>query len=179
MPQTTLDMTVSVYTGKGSSRYGPNAEYYSIMVDTSCSQYSTTGIDQLRSLQRFQKSHGLPQSRFDESTKGSVTVKFRIGDSSSIGSSVLKTLVGSVQFYIMPNELPFLLSLVDMDRLDVYYNNRTDYVISPTAKVLVVQRFGYGFLLWDKHLEVFIINSFSSDSFNSRINCELTETEIR
>ena len=165
---------VDTYTAKGISRYGPDAEYHGIMVDTGCSRHSTGGIDQFRALQRFQKLKGLTQSKFDDSTKGSVTVRFGIGDSSSIGSSVLETPIGEVEFHIMPNELPFLLSLADMDRLKVYYNNVTDYIVSPAGKVPVVRRFGHPFLLWNEHLEVFI-----TDSFNNRSNCELTEPELR
>ena len=164
---------VDIYTAKGLSRYGPGAEYHGIMVDTGCSRHSTTGLDQFQSLQRFQELKGLQQSQFDESTKGSVTVKFGIGDSSSIGSSVIQTPIGEVEFHIMPDELPFLLSLADMDRLKVYYNNVTDYAISPAGKVPVVRRFGHPFLLWNEHLEVFII-----ESFNNRTNCELTKLDL-
>jgi hypothetical protein len=166
--------TISTYTATGLSRYGPDAEFRGIMVDTGAAKHSTAGIYQFQSVQRFQNLKGLTESQLDESIKGFVSVTFGIGETSSIGSSVLETPIGEVEFHIMPNELPFLLSLADMDRLKVYYNNITNYVVSQTRKVPVVRRYGHPFLLWDEHL-----NAFIAESFSNRTNCELTELELR
>jgi hypothetical protein len=55
----------------------------------------------------------------------------------------------------------FLLSLADMDELGVYFNNLTNFLITPTGKVLVIRRFSYSFLLWDTSLQGFITKSFA------------------
>jgi hypothetical protein len=41
----------------------------------------------------------------------------------------------------------FLLSLGDIDTLGIYFNNLTNILITLRGDVLVVQRFGYSFLL--------------------------------
>jgi hypothetical protein len=68
----------------------------------------------------------------------------------------------------------FLLSLADMDKLRVYFNNLTNYVVTPTGHhVPIVRRFGYCFLLWNTTLQSFISESFTYNP------CFLTEVELR
>ena len=52
-----------------------------------------------------------------------------------------------MQFYIIQANILFLLCLVDIDELQVYYNNLKNVLITRTKEVLVVQWFGYPFLL--------------------------------
>jgi len=48
----------------------------------------------------------------------------------------------------MTLKTPFLLSLADIDKLGVYFNNLTNLLITSIGNsVLVVRRFGYSFLL--------------------------------
>jgi hypothetical protein len=69
---------------------------------------------------------------------------------------------------------PFLLSLANIDKLRVYFNNLTNYVVTPTRRhVLVVRRFGYYFLLWNNTLQSFISKSFTYNP------CFLIEVELR
>jgi len=82
-----------------------------------------------------------------------VKVQFGIGSTSSIGSAIVNTLISQVEFYIMTANTPFLLSLADMDKLRVYFNNLTNSLVTSTSNsILVVRRFGHSFLLWDTSL---------------------------
>ena len=47
--------------------------------------------------------------------------------------------VGKVQFHIVKTDTPFLLYLVDMNRLYIKYNNLKDVIITHTKKVPVVR----------------------------------------
>ena len=47
----------------------------------------------------------------------------------------------------MPVDTPFLLSLGDMDKLGIYFNNLTNVLVTLGGNVLVVRRFGHSFLL--------------------------------
>jgi hypothetical protein len=60
--------------------------------------------------------------KLDDTTKGKVNIQFGIGLTSSIGSAFVNTPIGQVEFYIMLCKTPFLLSLADMDALNVYFN---------------------------------------------------------
>jgi hypothetical protein len=75
-------------------------------------------------------------------------VQFDIGSTSSIGSTLVTTPIGQVEFYIILIKTLFLLSLADIDKLRVYFNNLTNSLITSTnSNVPVVRRFGHSFLL--------------------------------
>jgi hypothetical protein len=67
-----------------------------------------------------------------------VNVQFGIGLTVLIRLVKVKTLIGLVDFYIVKVDTPFLLCLVDMDRLQIYYNNIIDtligFAITPESK---------------------------------------------
>jgi hypothetical protein len=74
----------------------------------------------------------------------------------------VETPIGQVEFHIMPAKTLFLLSLADMDKLGVYFNNLTNCLVISTRKhVPVVRRFGHSFLLWNTSLQSFISESFN------------------
>ena len=64
---------------------------------------------------------------------GAVNVQFSIGLTTLIRLVTVKTLISLVNFYIVKADIPFLLYFTDIDRLQVYYNNITDTLISPTT----------------------------------------------
>ena len=74
-------------------------------------------------------------------------MQFSIGIATSIRTADVVTPIGKIQFYIVYIDTPFLLYLADMDRLQIYYNNLRNVVITHTKKVLVVRWFGHPFLL--------------------------------
>ena len=57
----------------------------------------------------------------------------------SIKTININSLINKVQFYIIKADTPFLLYLVDMDRLYIKYNNLKDVIITHTKRVLVVR----------------------------------------
>jgi len=60
-----------------------------------------------------------------------VNIQFGISLTVLIGLVAVKTLIGLVNFHVVKADTPFLLCLTDIDRLQVYYNNITDTLISP------------------------------------------------
>jgi len=64
---------------------------------------------------------------------GAVNVQFGIGLTALIRLVIVKTLISLVNFYIVKADIPFLLCLADIDRLQVYYNNITDTLIGPVT----------------------------------------------
>jgi hypothetical protein len=155
------------FTAEATSRYD-SSRFYGVVIDTGASKYSTAGFGQFQALQRTNRDVIL-----DETTKGRVTVQFGIGSTSSIGSAIVKTPIGQVEFHIMVAKTPFLLSLANMDKLGVYFNNLKNELVTSTGTVPVVRRFGHPFLLWDTSLHHFIVESFSHDP------CYLSEVELR
>jgi hypothetical protein len=66
---------------------------------------------------------------------------------SFIRFAIVKTLIGQVKFYIIYAKTLFLLSLADINKLRVYFNNLTNSLVTLTRSVLVIRRFSYSFLL--------------------------------
>ena len=79
-------------------------------------------------------------------------MQFGIGSVPTIGSLMVSTLVGVVEFHIVHADVPFLLSLADLDALKSYFNNVTNKLVAPNISVLVVRQFGHPFLLWGRGL---------------------------
>ncbi len=150
-----------------SERYTSD-EFYGIMIDTGASKRSTAGYGQYLAYKK-----NVTPIQVDKAKAGAVNVQFGIGSTSSIGSLLLDTPIGIIEFHVVEADTPFLLCLEDMDNLNVYFNNLENVLITSTKSVPVVRRFGHPFLLWDKSLQSFIANSFNNNP------CFLTDTELR
>src|ERR1035437_3503958 len=60
-----------------------------------------------------------------------------------------------------------------MDKLQVYYNNIWDVLVTRTREVPVVRRFRHAFLLCNSSLQAYLLESFKSNP------CYLTEVELQ
>jgi hypothetical protein len=67
----------------------------------------------------------------DTTQTRAINIQFGIGSTTLIGLVIVKTLIGLVDFHVVKVDTPFLLCLVDMDRLQVHYNNVIDTLIGP------------------------------------------------
>ncbi|KJZ69913.1 hypothetical protein HIM_10698 [Hirsutella minnesotensis 3608] len=141
-------------------------KFQGIMIDTGAAKVSTAGHSQYIALQREDPSVAL-----DRSTSGQATIKFGNGEAiHSVGSIALKTPAGRITFHILQTPTPFLLSLADMDRLGVYFNNITDtlnctnHCTNRQISMPVTRKWG--------HPWFFLSKAEDSIAF-------LTETEIR
>jgi hypothetical protein len=57
-------------------------------------------------------------------------------------------LIGTIEFYIINTNIPFLLSLVNINKLKVFLNNIINILIITNGRnVLVVRRFRHLFML--------------------------------
>ena len=108
-----------------------------------------------------------------------INVQFGISLTVLIRLVKVKTLISLVNFYIVKADTPFLLYLANIDRLQVYYNNITDTVISLATALrskyitlLIIRRFRYPFLIQGETLRTYIQESFDYNPYY------LTSTEI-
>jgi hypothetical protein len=86
---------------------------------------------------------------------------------------MVETPIGQVEFHIMHAKTPFLLSLADMDKLGVYFNNLSNVIVTPKGDVPVIRRFRHSFLLWNTSLQSFITESFDYNP------CFLTNVKLQ
>ena len=129
------------------SRYN-STKFYSLMIDTGASKASTAGYGQFLAYQSTMD----PSVKINIVTAGSINVQFGIGSVPTIGSLMVSTPVGVVEFHIVHADVPFLLSLTDLDALKSYFNNVTNKLVAPNISVPVVRQFGHPFLLWGRGL---------------------------
>ena len=82
-----------------------------IIIDTKASKYFIVGYSQFLTLQKIDKV------QLNKSIKGIVSIQFRIGSISFISFIKVAILIGTVEFYIIKVNTPFLLYLADIDNL--------------------------------------------------------------
>ena len=82
-----------------------------IIIDTKAFKYFIIGYSQFLILQKINKV------QLNKSIRGTVSVQFKIGSISFINSIKVATLIGTVEFYIIKVNTPFLLYLADIDNL--------------------------------------------------------------
>lgn len=143
-------------------------KFFGIMIDTGASIHSTAGYGQFLAYQKYN-----PNTSIDTSTKGAINVQFGIGSITSMGSAIISTPIGSIEFHVVQADTPFLLCLADLDRLNVYYNNVTNSLVMKDRTISVIRRFGHPWLLWKSSLEAYITESLDENP------CLLTDTELR
>lgn len=123
-----------------SSPYGDD-KFLGIAIVTSAAYHSSAGVAQFRALQRLR-----PDILLDESTRGDVKIRFGLGSSVSIGSAKIRTAIGDVVFHVIPATTPFILSLADMNRLDAYFDNIRNVVVSNDIIAPAVRRYGHAYI---------------------------------
>ncbi len=158
-------------------------EFKSILINCDATNRSIAEIDQFTTLQRLNDSIKLNQSTAESK------IQFDI-DSISIMSTIeLNILLKLMIFHIVEIKTSFLLCLVDLNRLNVYFNNlinelmqkctiiiilQTDMkVIDENRRFSVIRRYEHAFLLWK------ILNQYLIVEFFDENSCYLIEIELR
>jgi len=129
-------------------RYTPK-EFYSVIIDIGASKKSTAGYRQYLAYKAINNNADI-----DTTQTRAVNVQFGIGLTALIGLVAVKTPIGLVDFYVIKADTLFLFCFVDMDRLQVYYNNTTDTLIGPATApgskhitLPIIQQFKHLFLI--------------------------------
>jgi hypothetical protein len=115
--------------------------FYGIMIDSRASVRSIAGYEQYLA---FTKNTPI---ELDPIKAGAINVQFGIGSTLSIGSLTTNTSFGLVKFHVVKADTFFLLSLADMNRLKVYFNNIENLLVGKIKTLSVIKRFGHDFLL--------------------------------
>jgi hypothetical protein len=111
-----------------------------------------------------------------------VNVQFEIESARSIKSLIIDTSFEIMKFHVIKTDTSFLLSLIDMNRLKVYFNNvinsliqmiNTNEILRKKKSFSIIRRFDHEFLLWKNFMQVYVNQSFNSISVIwSKRNCD-------
>ena len=125
-------------------------EFYGVMIDISASKKSTAGYRQYFTYKTTINNN----MDINTMQTGAINVQFGISSTALIKSVTVKTPISLVNFYIVKADTSFLLYFVNMDKLQVYYNNITDTLIGPAialgSKYItlpITQQFGHLFFI--------------------------------
>jgi hypothetical protein len=115
--------------------------FYDIMIDSSASIRSIVDYEQYLA---FIKNISIDLNR----TKAeAVNVQFEIESISSVESLTIDISMRLVKFHVIKADTSFLLSLADMNRLKVYFNNVENLLVDTIKALSIIRRFYHGFLL--------------------------------
>lgn len=136
-------------------------QFYGIAVDTCCSYHSTGSYEQYLAYCSFVGCKPCID------TSKSIRVGFGMGNTKSRGVATCKipmnALVLSIDIHVVDTDVPILLSLADMNKYQIYYDNTKDLLIhkksGSTARVQL--KFGHPFIVW-----------------NPQLNCLYTKAEL-
>jgi hypothetical protein len=143
--------------------------FYDIMIDSRASVRSIVDYEQYLA---FMKNISIDLNRIKRET---VNVQFEIESISSIKSLTIDISMRLVKFHVIKIDTLFLLSLADMNRLKVYFNNVENLLIDTIKVLSIIRRFDHGFLLWKNF---YFLHSYIVQSFNFNF-CYLTDVELR
>jgi hypothetical protein len=121
-------------------------KFYEMMIDSGASAKSIAEYEQYLAFKRHKIDLTIDLNLFRAET---VNVQFDIESASSIESLTIDTPFEIVKFHVVKTDIPFLLSLADMNRLKVYFNNVENILnmIIQKQKLSVIRRFDHEFLL--------------------------------
>ena len=111
------------------------------MIDTEISRYSTTDYEQ------FLAYNKIIETVINLVKTEAIHVQFDMKSISFIKFIIITTSIDQIKFHVVKIDTFFLLCLVDLDRLNVYYNNINDILIQKKSITFVIRRFEHFFLL--------------------------------
>ena len=132
-------------TFKNDSRYNDEF-FYGVMIDTGSARASSGGLPQYRAYCR----HIGHAENID--TSKTVYCKFGISGKQSVGRARVKFPINGIvlefSLHVIEDNVPILLSLADMDRLGIYFNNLTNRLIHCASKesTFVQRAYGHPFI---------------------------------
>jgi hypothetical protein len=155
-------------------------KFYEMMIDSNVSTKLTAEYEQYLAFKKHKIDLIID---LNVSKAEAVNVQFDIESASLIKSLTIDISFEIMKFHVIKTDTSFLLSLADMNRLKVYFNNVinsliqmikiSDEILRKKRSFSVIKRFDHEFLLWKNFMQTYIDQSFDLNS------CYLIELELR
>ena len=126
----------SLVTGKYSSNY-----FHKIIINTRAAFIFITGYGQLLALKKTQNV------KLDVNTANGQQFKFGIRSTAFKGTVQVNTSLRILAFHVVKADTPFLLSLHDLDKIGVYFNNLTNQLVQGQTTWPVIRKYSHLFLI--------------------------------
>jgi hypothetical protein len=121
-------------------------KFYEMMIDSNASTKSTAEYDQYLAFKNHKINLTIDLNVIKTET---MNVQFDIESTSSIKSLIIDIFFEIMKFHVIKTNISFLLSLADINRLKVYFNNVKNILnmIIQNRKLSIIRRFDHEFLL--------------------------------
>jgi len=138
-----IDNLFSYYTTAiPINRY--NSEIFrGILIDTDAAKVFIGGYNQFKTYIKCVNSNAV----IDTNTAGNITIQFGVGSATSVKTLRIDTSIGAVDFHIFDKSTPFFYSFRNLDRLDCYFNNIINKVVTLRGRVFVTRQYSHLFVL--------------------------------
>jgi hypothetical protein len=140
------------------------------MIDSDVFRRSTVDYEQFLAYQKNNK-----KNLIDIIKAKTVNVQFEVESIFSLKSIIIDTSIRLVKFHVIKVDTFFLLSLADMNRLKVYFNNVENLLINKIKILSIIKRFDHDFLLSKNS---YFLHSYITQFFELNL-CYLTDVELR
>ncbi len=119
--------------------------FYDIMIDSDVSTRSIAEYDQYLT---FKESNIDSSINLNSIKTDAVNVQFEIESTLSVESFIIDISFELMKFHVIKTDTSFLLSLADMNRLKVYFNNVENilFMIIKNRDLSIIRRFDHDFL---------------------------------
>jgi hypothetical protein len=119
-------------------------KFYEVMIDSNASTKSIAEYEQYLAFNKINSIIDLNLFRTE-----AVNVQFEIESANSIELLTIDISFEIMNFHVIKTDTSFLLSLIDMNRLKVYFNNVENILnmIIQNRKLSIIRRFDHEFLL--------------------------------
>jgi hypothetical protein len=147
------------------------AVFYEIIIDSKASIQSIVDYEQYLA---FIKNIFI---ELDSIKVEAINVQFEIESILSLKSITIDISMRLVKFHVIKADTFFLLSLADINRLKVYFNNVENilFMITKNRSLSIIRRFDHDFLLWkNSHF----LHSYITQFFEFNL-CYLIDVELR
>lgn len=134
-------------------------QFHDLMIDIDVSRHSTADYDQYLVYQKKQ-NHTVQLNIIIVDT---VNVQFEIESTSFIDSMNVQLSIEIIKFHVIKANTLFLFSLIDMNRLEVFFDNIRNVLIDKNITMSAIRRFEHAFLLWE-NIQTCIVESLNSNS---------------
>jgi hypothetical protein len=146
--------------------------FYEIMIDSSVFRRFTVDYEQFLVYQKNNKNDLINVIKAE-----TINVQFEIESTLSLKSITIDIPIELMKFHVIKTNTSFLLSLADMNRLKVYFNNVENilFMITKNRSLSIIRRFDHDFLLWKNS---YSLHSYIAQSFKFNF-CYLIDVELR
>ncbi|RKF78553.1 hypothetical protein GcM1_210027 [Golovinomyces cichoracearum] len=149
--------------------------FYGIGIDTGASYHSVAGYDQYFALSK------LKNLDMDTSTAGCVNATFGKRSASLMGSINIFILFRTFTFLLLHADIPSLLSLYDIDRHGIIFNNIRDIITQPSTglQMLVYRKIGHAWIHLKGVLEANLHTPYEFSELHIYAAKSLSESQLR